>query len=599
MVYQQTKRDELKTLSAERAQKYGSKPDNHALGLEYLALEILAHHPVIANELINDENPRQLDIARFHTGGANDGGIDGLLFNEELTHVFVVQTKFKTGPIDSDTLEEARSFFGRLSEWINPELRDTYSPDTIRLLDDSGLSPVDQEIHLYFLTAMSATEKPLYENLADEFTNLYREKNWNVTCHLLTQSEVLQRHQDSFNSKVSTLVPSLGFKIGKNSQFIFSEGEYRVLVCAIKGNEIGSLYNQTGVRNKLFNLNVRAALLATGKINQKIRETAQSENDSGNFFYFNNGITATCSRFDLNGVEVTAENLQIVNGAQTVAALADAVKSNRARSNVYVMFRVIETEGGKHKNAVADQITRFQNTQNPVKVSDFFSNEPIHKAIERAINEKSGKGAFPSVWYEYKRGIKSVGTAGRKKLTLENLAYIRYACLVDAPFTYKTAKDIWDGVENSKHFWSAMGIGQEQVSEWSDEEVAKTGWMIRCWLYLREEQKTLPADTDSAAANKERVYLGVMSRYITALAFYGMEHLRSVDNKFSSYTELMGSEKFCRDTEKEMIRVARRIVRTDYTKSWEGRVANPRLNMPQNSETWTSLRSELLSEYYL
>jgi len=437
----ETKRDELKNAASEKSVKYGAAKDNHALGLEYLALEIIAHQPSLADELIQDGDS-SLDVRPYHTGGANDGGIDGIIFNEEATNVYIIQTKYKSGAIDANTLEEARSFFGRLDEWTNPANRLEFNTETRRLLDESGLSPKDQEITLYFFTTMTSTDKPLYQNIAEEFTNSYRERNMNVRCEILTQSDILDLMKNSYSTMEHSLVPVVDFKISRKNQFVFNDGEYRVLVGAISGNEIATLYNRKDVKNKLFNLNVRAALLSSGKINTKIRETAQDGNDSGNFFYYNNGITATCSSFSLDDVNVTAENMQVVNGAQTVAALADAARSGGVKSQVFVMFRLIETEGGKRKNQVADQITRFQNTQNPVKVSDFFSNEPIQKKIEAAFTDRSGKGAFPSVWYEYKRGIKSSSTAGRRKITLETLAYLRYACLIDAPFTYKYAKDI-------------------------------------------------------------------------------------------------------------------------------------------------------------
>ena len=594
----ETKRDELKNAASEKAIKYGAGKDNHTAGLEFLALEILAHQPVLADEFLQN-GEQEIDIRDFHTGGPDDGGIDGILYNEEATHVFVIQTKFKNKPMDSDTLEEARSFFGRLDEWINPANRLVWNTDTRRLLDESGLSPKDQEVTLYFFTSMTSTDRPLYQNIAEEFTNAYRERNMNVRCEMLTQADILDLMKNSYSVQEHSLVPQVNFKISRKNQFIFNDGEYRVLVSAISGNEIAALYNRKDVKNKLFNLNVRAALLATGKINTKIRETAQDSAESGNFFYYNNGITATCSNFELDDVNVIADDMQVVNGAQTVAALADAAAANLVKPQVYVMFRLIETEGGKRKNQVADQITRFQNTQNPVKVSDFFSNEPIQKKIESAFTERSGKGAFPSVWYEYKRGIKSTGTTGRRKITLEDLAYLRYACLIDAPFTYKYQRDIWSGEENNKLFWDAMGIDREAIDDWNAEETARTGWMLRCMLYLKDEQKKIAKESsDGSKDNKERIYLGVMSRYVTALSYHGVCYLQKEKKAFDSFSQLMESEPFCRSIEKKILLIARRLVRSEF-KRWDGTVANPRLNMPQNAATWEELKKELITEYDL
>jgi hypothetical protein len=153
MANSETKRDELKNAVSQKALKYGATKDNHALGLEYLALEILAHQPSLVDEFIGGDGS-DIDVRAFHTGGPNDGGIDGILFNEEATNVFITQTKYKSGSLDATTLEEARSFFGRLDEWMNPENRLVWNPETKRLLDEAGLAPQEQEISLYFFTSL-------------------------------------------------------------------------------------------------------------------------------------------------------------------------------------------------------------------------------------------------------------------------------------------------------------------------------------------------------------------------------------------------------------------------------------------------------------
>ena len=121
MATSETKRDELKTAASARAVKYGAAKDNHALGLEYLALEILAHQPNLVDELVPG-GEANIDIRSYHTGGPNDGGIDGILFNEEATNVYILQTKYKSGSIDATTLEEARSFLADLMNGLTQRI---------------------------------------------------------------------------------------------------------------------------------------------------------------------------------------------------------------------------------------------------------------------------------------------------------------------------------------------------------------------------------------------------------------------------------------------------------------------------------------------
>ena len=112
--------------------------------------------------------------------------------------MFITQTKYKSGSLDATTLEEARSFFGRLDEWLNPANRLVWNPETRRLLDEAGLAPQEQEISLYFFTTMTSVDKPLYQNIAEEFTNVYRERNMNVRCEVLTQSDILDLMKNSY-----------------------------------------------------------------------------------------------------------------------------------------------------------------------------------------------------------------------------------------------------------------------------------------------------------------------------------------------------------------------------------------------------------------
>jgi hypothetical protein len=123
---------------------------------------------------------------------------------------------------------------------------------------------------------------------------------------------------------------------------------------------------------------------------------------------------------------VKARDFQVVNGAQTVAALAKALR-RKPNPEVRVLLRIIETNDlpGK-KSKVADQITRFQNTQNPVKASDFFSNEPFQLWISEMIDKHSGKAGFPAIWYEHKRGAKSAqSTAGPSRFESRHWAQNR------------------------------------------------------------------------------------------------------------------------------------------------------------------------------
>ena len=261
--------------------------------------------------------------------------------------------------------------------------------------------------------------------IAEAATNAHLEAGRNVNCRMLTQSDVMELVSNSSNTQTNATVPLVTLSIADGDYLIQSDGKYRILVGIIKGQQLEALYNTRGMRSLLLNTNVRAAL-TTGKVNPKIQETASSDDEAPLFLYYNNGVTATCSTMEASRSTVKARDFQVVNGAQTVAALAKALR-RKPNPEVRVLLRIIETNdlSGK-KSKVADQITRFQNTQNPVKASDFFSNEPFQLWISEMIDKHSGKAGFPAIWYEHKRGAKSAqSTAGPSRFESRHWAQNR------------------------------------------------------------------------------------------------------------------------------------------------------------------------------
>ena len=106
--------------------------------------------------------------------------------------------------------------------------------------------------------------------------------------------------------------------------------------------------------------------MALGRaINKEIRKTA--EHEPHEFFFYNNGVSAVCSdfKYDTEQNLVKANRFQIINGAQTVGAIAGADSTE----HVTVLFRLTAT-GDKAGGAFTDSIIRYNNTQNPIQISE-------------------------------------------------------------------------------------------------------------------------------------------------------------------------------------------------------------------------------------
>ena len=161
------------------------------------------------------------------------------------------------------------------------------------------------------------------------------------------------------------------------------DASYRSYLVAMPGSLLADLYARYGTR--LLEQNVRAFLQARNKANRGIRTTILEEPSM--FFAYNNGITATASRVEIEedgGKTVIGalKDLQIVNGGQTTASLFHARRKEKADlSDVFVQMKLTIIADDRVEELVP-RISQFANTQNTVNAADFFSNHPFHIRME-------------------------------------------------------------------------------------------------------------------------------------------------------------------------------------------------------------------------
>jgi hypothetical protein len=167
----------------------------------------------------------------------------------------------------------------------------------------------------------------------------------------------------------------------------------RVLVGKIPVREVEVLFNKHG--DLLLERNVRRFLgLQGNRVNQGIDYTLRTEAERGNFYFYNNGITLLCRKFDYNALQgenfqVRVEGLQIINGGQTCktiqATLASLAGADAGMERAFVLVRLYQLP-----NDSADlvrSITYATNSQNPVDLRDLKSNDAKQKSLETAMRD--------------------------------------------------------------------------------------------------------------------------------------------------------------------------------------------------------------------
>jgi len=136
------------------------------------------------------------------------------------------------------------------------------------------------------------------------------------------------------------------------------------------------------------------------------------------FFAYNNGIAATATRIETkatpDGPVITyIKDLQIVNGGQTTASIANTLLTAKKDDNIDLSKIAVPMKLSVLDHSMAERIipkiSEYSNSQNKVEASDFFSNHPFHIRMEElsrktAIPSKGGN-QFQQYWfYERARG---------------------------------------------------------------------------------------------------------------------------------------------------------------------------------------------------
>lgn len=185
--------------------------------------------------------------------------------------------------------------------------------------------------------------------------------------------------------------------------------DYESYLCNMPGILLARLYNRYGGR--LLEGNVRSFLQTKGKVNKGIRNTIL--NNPTMFFAYNNGITTTASEVKVENIQgqyfiTNIRGLQIVNGGQTTASLANSLENDKRENseskinNIFVPMKLSKVTLEK-AHEIIPNISRYANSQNKVSDSDLWSNHPYHIKIEdysRRITTPAVNGnQFGTKWY--------------------------------------------------------------------------------------------------------------------------------------------------------------------------------------------------------
>lgn len=267
----------------------------------------------------------------------------------------------------------------------------------------------------------------------DEFLKGRRDRRIIVYCHYINNATGIYRNNEKeinnvlarFNAdrqllgfsiqvygvkEILELAREGKIQVGSESLELVNEGMYsyrlednskreslglpkKVIVGMCNVNEFIRLQNKYH-HNQLYAENIRLYLGDRGNVNKDIIATITSS-ESLWFPYMNNGISIICDALTIGSTNAakhvqtfTLENMQIINGCQTVNALYSAKYGENTRDNfrpANVMVRIYEINPSQTDFKM--NIIKATNNQNSVKSYSLMANDPIQIRIAEVLKK--------------------------------------------------------------------------------------------------------------------------------------------------------------------------------------------------------------------
>jgi hypothetical protein len=189
---------------------------------------------------------------------------------------------------------------------------------------------------------------------------------------------------------------------------------------------------KSSILEDAFNDNVRI-YQKKSSINKNIKTTALSE-DNDKFFYYNNGVTITCKSFSYSSRRspvIELENIQIVNGSQTIHSLYEAfLEDSEKISDIEILCRICEVKD----SVLSTRIAEYTNSQNPVKSRDIRSVDFIQLSLEKELSSLDR-------YYERKKNQYS-NKPKDKRIDAEKAGQVLMALFNRSPYEAKNRKGL-------------------------------------------------------------------------------------------------------------------------------------------------------------
>ena len=337
--------------------------------------------------------------------GENDNGIDAIYFDRLKNLLLLVQAKAGNAPNMGDN----KKFCDGIRDLVHQRFQkfnDGFTrlqQDVEDALNTNGVKIVG--CNIYLDESLSSHVIADLNQLKTELNQFDRRFEWQDLNISITHGWLTAKQAIAPVDVVLTL-----------ENWHCLDRPRRAFYGLVKASELASLYQQ---HNKsLFQKNIRY-YLGTKDVNLAIAETVKKQ--PSELFYLNNGLTITCSAISLPSghkqelTQFTLKGFSVVNGAQTVGAIASVYNVNGSISaDAKLLVTIIEV--GTETDNIGKKITDARNTQNAVRDVYFAALDPNQERLRQEC-------MVSNIVYEYRPSAEQSQDA----ITIEQAA-VALAC---------------------------------------------------------------------------------------------------------------------------------------------------------------------------
>lgn len=332
--------------------------------------------------------------------GPEDAGCDFIFIDDEQETIYVLQGYVSARPEKCAGIKKWNALVAALAN-----IKDPISFHHSGRLDIfERLSDVDTEGYSIVFGLVTLAAKS--DQIARQLETTVRSKTYGNNVSFFYEYQDTLYDQYLVAKAASRNVPedTLSFN-GKVADLKGGFGQ--AIIGTVSASELARLHTKYG--NHLFEGNVRLFIgERKGGINEKIIDTATNRPDE--FWALNNGITIVAESFEgMSESKYKLRHFSIVNGCQTTVSLSKAIETSSDAGKSQVLVRIVGA-----KKALLTDIVRYNNTQNPVKLSAVRLLDPIQESL---------RTAFDAIAYTYapkQEGARA--TKNSKRIELDKIA---------------------------------------------------------------------------------------------------------------------------------------------------------------------------------